>query len=127
MDQFKQTIEEYLVDRALSDEMFAASYAKEGKSINGCVAYILGKVRKSKREGFTDDEIFSMAVHYYDEDNIKQTVTAKCDVTIKCPAPKKTRSRNKTQQVVATQPLAERDQGQGTSQEIPDDIRAMLL
>lgn len=70
-EQFKQTIKAYLDKRAAEDELFAASYAKEGKSISKCVTYILNQVQESGCCGFADDEVYSMAVHYYDEDNIE--------------------------------------------------------
>lgn len=70
-EQFKQTIKAYLDKRAAEDTLFAASYAKEGKSIEKCVTYILSQVQKSGCCGFADDEIYSMAVHYYVEDNIE--------------------------------------------------------
>jgi len=70
-DAFKETIQTYLEERAKSDELFAASYAKENKNIDECCNFILGEVQKSGCNGFTDEEVYSMAVHYYDEDNIK--------------------------------------------------------
>lgn len=68
---FKETIKSYLDNRALEDKLFATSYAKENKNLDDCVKYILGSVKESGRNGFTDDEVYSMAVHYYDEDDIK--------------------------------------------------------
>jgi hypothetical protein len=68
---FKNTIASYLNDRANTDSLFAVAYAKEGKNIDDCITYILNTVQKSGCNGFTDDEIFSMAVHYYDEDQIE--------------------------------------------------------
>lgn len=70
-DAFKNTIQAYLEGRAKEDSLFAVSFAKEGKSVDNCVTYILNTVQKSGCNGFTDDEVFSMAVHYYDEDNIE--------------------------------------------------------
>lgn len=69
-DHFKDTIKAYLDKRAQEDELFAASYAKESKNIDNCCTYILHTVQDSGCNGFVDDEIYSMAVHYYDEDNI---------------------------------------------------------
>jgi hypothetical protein len=69
---FKQTIQTYLENRAKSDELFAASYAKPNKNIDECCNFILGEVQKSGCNGFSDDEIFGMAVHYYDEDGIRE-------------------------------------------------------
>lgn len=68
---FKNTIADYLQVRANADELFAKSFAKLNKSIDQCVNYILNKVKESGCNGFTDDEIYGMAVHYYDEDDIK--------------------------------------------------------
>lgn len=68
---FKQTIQKYLEERAVSDPLFAVTYRKEKKNLDECVTYILNEVKKSGCNGFADEEIFGMAVHYYDEDNIK--------------------------------------------------------
>jgi hypothetical protein len=68
---FEETIKAYLDKRAKEDELFAVAYAKEGKSISECCNYILQEVGKSGRSGFADEEIYGMAVHYYDEENVK--------------------------------------------------------
>lgn len=70
-DNFKNIIKEYLDERSENDELFALKYASEKKNIDDCVTYILNTVQKSGCNGFADDEIFSMAVHYYDEENIE--------------------------------------------------------
>lgn len=70
-DLFKQTIQDYLDTLAQTDELFAVTYAKEGKNIDDCVTYILNSVKKSECNGFADKEIYGMAVHYYDEDIIE--------------------------------------------------------
>ena len=70
-ESFKDTIKYYLDKRAQEDELFAVSYAKEGKNIDDCITYILNQVKNSGCNGFADDEIYGMAVHYYDEDDIK--------------------------------------------------------
>jgi len=36
-----------------------------------CVTYILNQVQESGCSGFEDDEIYGMAVHYYQEENIE--------------------------------------------------------
>ncbi len=70
-NHFTRTILTYLELRAESDSLFAESFAKENKNIDDCVTYILNEVQKSGCMGFADDEIYSMAVHYYDEDDIE--------------------------------------------------------
>ena len=70
-DQFKKTIKAYLDNRAATDALFAERYANPDKNIDDCITYILNEVKNSGRNGFADDEIYSMAIHYYDEKDIK--------------------------------------------------------
>ena len=70
-NHFKNTIKTYLEQRAETDVLFSFQYSKPEKNIDNCVTYILNEVKKSGCNGFADDEIYSMAVHYYDEDNIE--------------------------------------------------------
>ena len=69
---FKDAIKSYLDRRAGQDELFAKTYAKEGKTLEECCNYIIGEARKRGNSvAMTDDEVFGLAVHYYDEDDIK--------------------------------------------------------
>lgn len=69
-DKFKIAIQEHLNYRGFEDPLFAETLKKPNKSIDECIKYILGQVQKSGANGFEDDEIFNMAVHYYDEDKL---------------------------------------------------------
>ncbi len=64
-DHFKRTIQAYLEQRASEDRLFAEAYRKDGKNIDDCVTYMLNTVKASGCNGFTDGEVYSMAVHYY--------------------------------------------------------------
>lgn len=79
---FENEIKSYLDDLALNDKLFAKSYAKENKSLNECCNFILQEVKKSGCSGFSDSEIFGMAMHYYDEDNLKDIKPASCNVVV---------------------------------------------
>ncbi len=70
-DSFKKVISDHLDKMALHDIKFAEKLKSESKSIDGCINYILNQVKASGCNGFADDEIFGMAVHYYDEEGIK--------------------------------------------------------
>ena len=71
--EFKQAIEDHLMGRADMKEKLS----KKGKSIDGCCDYIFDVMRKraEKERGgksavglyANPDEIFGLAVHYYDE------------------------------------------------------------
>lgn len=68
----KEAIKAYLDNRATNDEQFAAVYAKPHKNIDECFRYVLGEARKRGTSVcMTDEEVFGLAVHYYDEDDIK--------------------------------------------------------
>jgi hypothetical protein len=69
---FKEAIKSYLDERAGTDELFAKSYAKENKNLDECCSYIMGEARKrGNAVAMSDTEVFVLAVHYYDEDDIK--------------------------------------------------------
>lgn len=74
MKGFQQAIKNYLDGYAEIDEMFAKSYRKENKSIEECCNFILSEMQKAAKNGCigaTDDEVYSLAVHYFDEDDIE--------------------------------------------------------
>lgn len=79
-DYFKNTIEAYLAQRAAEDELFAPVFANPQKNIDDCVTYILNTVKASGCNGFADEEIYSMALHYYDEPDIE--VGGKVDMQV---------------------------------------------
>lgn len=81
-ESFRETIKAYLDKRAQNDELFAVAYAKENKNIDDCITYILNEVKKSGCNGFADDEIYSMAVHYYDEDDLSVGSPISCKVVV---------------------------------------------
>lgn len=106
---FKQIIKEHLDKKAQKDESFSRSYSKKGKNIDDCVTYILNQVKRSGCNGFDDSEIFGMAIHYYDEDDIKVGDPIDCKVVInhstatenysKRPSPKRSTKNNNVKQL----------------------------
>ncbi len=81
-NHFKNTIKAYLDQRSENDVLFSLRYSKPEKNIDDCVTYILNTVQKSGCNGFADEEIYSMAVHYYDEDNIDIGNPVNCQVVV---------------------------------------------
>lgn len=71
---FKEVLKNYLDKRAQEDKQFAASYAKPNKSLEECCKYIIREVEKVRDKAqcvpVQSDEVFGMAIHYYDEDDI---------------------------------------------------------
>ena len=81
-EHFKQTIKAYLDERAKNDELFAVSYAKENKNMDDCVTFILNQVKRNKCMGLTDEEVYSLAVHFFDEDDIEIGNPIACNVIV---------------------------------------------
>ena len=81
-EQFTRTIAEYLNLRAATDPLFAPNLAKPHKNIEDCITYILKQVQQSGCNGFEDDEIYSMAVHYYDEDDLEVGSPVACHMVV---------------------------------------------
>lgn len=78
-DKFKATIKAYLDKRAEQDPLFKACYAKPNKSLDECCRFIIGEVYAMNKCGVTNQETFGLAVHYYNEDNIKvKALPANC-------------------------------------------------
>lgn len=71
-ETFATIIKSELDRIAASDSLFAESLKKPNKTLDGCVNYIINQVYKSGKNGFADQDIFNMATHYYDEDDIKE-------------------------------------------------------
>ena len=47
-----------------------------------CVTYILNQVQKSGSYGFTDAEVYGMAIHYYEEKEIEVGNPINCKVVV---------------------------------------------
>lgn len=81
-EHFKRTIQAFLEQRAAEDELFAVNYRNPAKNIDDCITYILNYVQKSGCNGFSDDEIFGQALHFYDEADIKVGKPIDCKVVV---------------------------------------------
>lgn len=79
---FNDTIKAYLEKRAENDSLFAVKFANPSKSVEDCVTYILNQVQKSGCNGFTDAEVYGMAIHYYEENEIEVGNSINCKVVV---------------------------------------------
>lgn len=81
-DAFKKAIESHLSQLAENDTLFAETLKKPNKNIDDCLTYILNTVKDSGCNGFADEDIFKMAVHFYDEDELKPGKSISCNVVV---------------------------------------------
>lgn len=79
---FADTIRHYLERKAENDVLFAVKFANLSKSVEDCVTYIINEVKKSGCNGFTDDEIFGKAIHYFEESEIEVGNPINCKVVV---------------------------------------------
>lgn len=68
---FKDTILSYISKEAGADPLFKEKFENPKKNIEDCCTYILNQVKKSGQNGFADAEIYGMAIHYYQEENVE--------------------------------------------------------
>lgn len=81
-DTFSKVIYDHLQQLGARDPLFAETLKKANKNIKDCCTYILNQVKASGRNGYADEEVFGMAVHYYDEDDIKVGSHVKATVVV---------------------------------------------
>lgn len=67
-ENFIEAIRQYLDSRAASDTLFAIRYASPSKSVAECCQYILSEVKRQGVSVLTNDEVYSLACHYFDGD-----------------------------------------------------------
>lgn len=68
---FENAISTHLKSVADKDPLFAETLKKPNKNIKDCITYILNQVKNSGCNAFVPEEIYRMAVHFYDEDDLK--------------------------------------------------------
>ena len=81
-DHFKEVIKNYLDNRAKEDELFRAKYETTTRTIDDVVNYIFHAVQQSGCCGFSDMEVYAMAVHAIDESNLEIGKPMDCNVVV---------------------------------------------
>lgn len=82
---FKTAIVKHLQGMAIKNPEFLEKLKNPEKDIDKCLDYIVSEVKRTGREGFTDNEIYSWAVHYYEESNDQLKIDTKasdCKVVV---------------------------------------------
>lgn len=113
---FETAIKTFLDNLANEDAAFAETYQKPNKSISECCQYICQEVEKHRKGAkcvaCSDEEVYGLAIHYYDEDNIvvkgpktkveavaptqpanEEAATESAPVKVETPKPKRTRKK----------------------------------
>lgn len=81
-DHFKELIQNYLDNRAKEDVLFRAKYETTTRTIDDVVNYIFHAVQQSGCCGFSDMEVYAMAVHAIDEPYLEIGKPMDCNVVV---------------------------------------------
>ena len=68
---FRDAIKNYLDQFAKENNLFAEKYKNQKKSVEECCTFIIQEVQKMQVNGLSDDEVYYLARHYYEEENLK--------------------------------------------------------
>ena len=79
---FQDTIAQYLMGRAENDPILAIKLANPSKTMEQCCQYIISQVKKSGCCGFSDDEIYGWAMHFWDEQEVEVGEPINCKVVV---------------------------------------------
>ena len=66
-DGFIAAIEKFIKDECGKDAAWSEKVKASGKGAEDAAKYVVSKVKESRRMGFTDDEVFGMVKHFFDE------------------------------------------------------------
>ena len=127
-EHFEIAIKTFLEEKAQTDPRLAGRLKLESKSMQDCCKYIIQQVRKKAKEMYaacTDAEVYGLALHYWDEDDIKlESATPNCDVV----TPKKlTAEEKKKAEELKEQRRREDEERKQASREEAEKKRAESL
>ena len=85
-ERFEAAIRQFLIKQGEKDPAFLKHCCEMSKTQNkntaDCCTYIINQVKQSGKCGFADEEIFSMAMHYWDEDKIEVGTRPQCQIVL---------------------------------------------
>lgn len=79
---FEIAIKEHLDEYAALDPLFVNKLNNPKKSIRECADYIINYVKDKGMQGLPSDDVYSLARHYYDEDEIAAPESAECTIVL---------------------------------------------
>ena len=65
-----------------ANDLFAKKVSNPKKNIEDCITYVINTIEKSRYKGLCDNDVYSLAVHYYEEDDIDVGKPINCRVVV---------------------------------------------
>jgi hypothetical protein len=110
-ENFKKTIENFITSASEKNDLLKLALAKEEKTIDGCINFILNEVHKSGINGWADEDVYELAVFYYIQDNIEESKPLEMDIVVnhrvELTAEEKEEQKEKAKNEIFNQTLAD--------------------
>ena len=65
-----------------ANDLFAKKVCNPKKNIEDCITYVINTIEKSRYKGLCDNDVYSLAVHYYEEDDVEVGKPINCRVVV---------------------------------------------
>ena len=65
-----------------ANDLFAKKVSNPKKNIEDCITYVINTIEKSRYKGVCDNDVYALAVHYYEEDDVEVGKPINCRVVV---------------------------------------------
>ena len=79
---FFDSMESFIMQKMDANDLFAKKVCNPKKNIEDCITYVINTIEKSRYKGLCDNDVYSLAVHYYEEDDIDVGKPINCRVVV---------------------------------------------
>ena len=79
---FFDSMESFIRQKMDANDLFAKKVSNPKKNIEDCITYVINTIEKSRYKGLCDNDVYSLAVHYYEEDDIEVGKPINCRVVV---------------------------------------------
>ena len=79
---FFDSMESFIMKKMDANDLFAKKVSNPKKNIEDCITYVINTIEKSRYKGLCDNDVYSLAVHYYEEDDIEVGKPINCRVVV---------------------------------------------
>ena len=79
---FFDSMESFIMQKMDANDLFAKKVSNPKKNIEDCITYVINTIEKSRYKGVCDNDVYALAVHYYEEDDVEVGKPINCRVVV---------------------------------------------
>ena len=79
---FFDSMESFIRQKMDANDLFAKKVSNPKKNIEDCITYVINTIEKSRYKGVCDNDVYALAVHYYEEDDVEVGKPINCRVVV---------------------------------------------